>query len=105
MGCLHGLTSCMVNHRSIAPGFKPRMGYVRRVFVLSLRLITFGGRSAHLAYLVHKGGRKTATTFLWPYTMIDSINWCRIPDEVKQLLSYIGTEEEIPRVPKVECNR
>jgi len=30
------------------------------LFRLSLRLITFGGRSAHLAYLVHKSGRKTS---------------------------------------------
>jgi len=41
------------------PGFKPWPGYVRRVFHLSLRLITFRVRSAHLVYLVHKGGRKT----------------------------------------------
>ena len=26
----------------MAPGFKPRQGYIRRVFHLSLRLITFG---------------------------------------------------------------
>ena len=31
-----------------------------RMFRLSLRLITFGGRSAHLAYLVHKSGCKTS---------------------------------------------
>jgi len=30
------------------------------VFHLWLHFITFGGRSAHLAYHVHKGGRKTS---------------------------------------------
>ena len=38
-----------------------RKGYVRRVFHLSLSLITFGGCPAHLAYLVDKSGRKTST--------------------------------------------
>ena len=46
---------------SLASGFKPRLGYIRRIFHLSLRLITIGGSSAHLAYFVHKNGRKTAT--------------------------------------------
>ena len=26
-------------------------------------------------------------------------------DEAEQLVSYIGTEEELPRVPRVQCNR
>ena len=34
---------------------------IRRVFHLSLRLITAEGRSAHLAHPVHKSGHKTAT--------------------------------------------
>ena len=37
---IHDLTGSVVCHRSIARGFKPRLGYVRRVFRLSLRLIT-----------------------------------------------------------------
>ena len=45
-----------------------RLGYIRRVFHLSLCLITFGGHSAHLPGLVHKSGRKTATfTFVIVY--------------------------------------
>jgi hypothetical protein len=40
----HVLTGSAVGHRSLAPGFKARPGYVRRVFHLSLRLITFEGR-------------------------------------------------------------
>jgi len=40
---------------------------VRRVFHLSLHLITFAGRSTHLAYLVDKSGCKTAAfTFFMP---------------------------------------
>ena len=55
--------------RSIAPGFKPRKGYVRRVFLPSYRLITFGGQSAHFAYIVHKSGRKTAI-FIFLFTQL-----------------------------------
>jgi len=47
-------------HISIAPAFKPCWGYFRGVLHLSLRIIIFGGRSIHLAYLVHKRSRKTA---------------------------------------------
>ena len=32
----HGLTSSAVGHRSIASGFKTRLGYVRRVFAYTL---------------------------------------------------------------------
>ena len=52
------------------------------------------------------------------YTMIDNIKseiqclrddigveFQRWYDEAKQLASYIGTEEEMPRVPRVQCNR
>jgi len=60
---LLGLTGIVVGHRSIAPGFKPWLGYVRRVFHLLLCLITLGGRSAHLAYHVRKRYCKTATRF------------------------------------------
>ena len=54
------LTGSIVGHRSIAPGFKLQPGYIRRVFHVSLRLITIGSCSAHLAYLVHKSGCNTA---------------------------------------------
>ena len=56
-GGLHGLTG--------SPGwlriYSTCPGYIRRVFHLSLGLITFGGRSAHLEYVARKRGRKTAT--------------------------------------------
>ena len=61
----YALTGSAVGHISIAPGFKPWPGYVRRVFNLSPCLITVGGRSAHLGYIMHKSGRKTAT-FTFP---------------------------------------
>jgi hypothetical protein len=40
------------------------VGISEGCFDLSLRLITFGGRSVHLAYLVHKSGRKTSTIII-----------------------------------------
>ena len=41
------------------PEFKPQCGHIWRVFHLWLCFITFEGRSAHLAYHVHKSGSKT----------------------------------------------
>ena len=35
-----------------------------------LRLITFGGRSAHLAYHVHKRGRKTSIIVILNFTTV-----------------------------------
>ena len=49
----------VLDHRSLPPVIKSRRGHIWRLFRLWLRLSTFGGRSAHLAYLVHKSGRKT----------------------------------------------
>ena len=40
--------------------FESRRGHIWRLFHLWLRFITVGGRSAHLAYHVHKSGRKTS---------------------------------------------
>ena len=51
---LPGLTGSAVGYGSIIPGLKPGRGFIRMAFRLSLRLIAFGGRSAHLAYLVHR---------------------------------------------------
>ena len=73
----HDLTYSGVSHRSLAPGFKHRPGYVRRVFHLSLPLITFGNRSAHLACLVHKSGRKTATFTFYIHVYIIIICKCK----------------------------
>jgi len=62
---LHGPTGSMVGHSSVAPGFKPWLGYVRRLFNLSLWFITFGGCSAHLAYLVHRSTVKQQFLHFW----------------------------------------
>ena len=60
----YGLTSSTIDHRFITPGFKPRPGYVRRVFHISLCLIAFGYSSVHLAHHVYKCGRKTGGNIL-----------------------------------------
>ena len=50
-----------LDHRSLTPEFEPHDGHISRVFHLSLRFITVGGHSAHLAYHVHKSGHKTSS--------------------------------------------
>ena len=50
-----------MEHRSLPPEFESRRGHIWKLFHLRLRFITFGGRSAHLAYHMHKSGRKTST--------------------------------------------
>ena len=54
----------VLDHRSLPPVFESRRGHIWRVFQLWLRFITVGGRSAHLAYIVHKNGRKTSIIIL-----------------------------------------
>jgi len=49
---------CVLDHRSLPPVFEYRRGHIWKLFHLWLRFITFGGRSVHLAYQVHKSGRK-----------------------------------------------
>ena len=58
-GRLGGLIGSALDHGSLQSEFESRRGHILRVFHLWLRFITFGGRSAHLAYRVHKSGRKT----------------------------------------------
>ena len=50
----------MLDHRSLPLVLESRRGHIWRVFHLWFRFINFGGRSAHLAYHVHKIGRKTS---------------------------------------------
>ena len=57
---IRGLTSSVLDHRWLPPEFEPRRGYIWKCFIFWLRFITFGDRSAHLAYQVHKSGRKTS---------------------------------------------
>jgi len=63
---LGGLSGSIVGHISISAGFKSRPVYIRRVFHLSLHLIT------HLAYLVHKSGFKNSNTHNWLVVTITS---------------------------------
>ena len=78
---LNGLTGSTAGHISIAPRFKSRSGYVRRVFQLSIRSITFVGHWAHLACHVHKSGHKTATfkdninVLTSSICLVCSVNW------------------------------
>ena len=53
-----------LDYRSPSPEFESRGGHISRVFHLWLRFITFGGRSAHLAYHMHKSGRKIYKGYL-----------------------------------------
>jgi len=53
-------SSSVLDHRSLPPMFESRRGHIWRLFHLWLRFITFGGSLAHLAYHVHKSGRKTS---------------------------------------------
>ena len=54
------LTGSALDHRSTPPEFESRRGHIWRVYYLWRRFITFGGRSAHLGYHVHKSSRKTS---------------------------------------------
>jgi len=56
---LIGLVGSELDHRSLPPEFESRRWHSWRVCRLWLRFITFGGRSAHFAYHVHKSGHKT----------------------------------------------
>ena len=59
-GCLRGLVGSTLDHRLQLPEFESRRGHIWSVCHLWLHFITFGGHSAHLAYHVHKSGRKTS---------------------------------------------
>jgi len=62
--CPHGSTVNAAGHTTLTPLFELQLGYIWTLFRHSLRPITFGSRSAHLAYRVHKSGRKTVAFIL-----------------------------------------
>jgi len=64
LGRLRGLVGSALDHRSLPPEFESRRGHIWRVVHLWLRFITFGGRSGHLAYRVHKNNRQTSIIVL-----------------------------------------
>ena len=59
-GRFRALIGGALDHRWQPPEFESRRGHIWRAFHLWLRYITFGGRSAQLAYHVHKRFRKTS---------------------------------------------
>ena len=69
MGAPPWSSGSVLDHRSLPPVFESRRGHIWRSFRLSLRLITFGVRSAHLAYLVHKSGRETSIIIILPFNI------------------------------------
>ena len=74
-GRLRGLVGSVLDHRSLPPEFESRRGHIRKVFHLRLRFITFGGRSAHLAYRVHKSGGKTSIIIIIIIVTILATRW------------------------------
>ena len=50
----------VLDYRSLPPMFESPRGHIWRWFHLQLFFITFGGRSGHLAYHVHKSGCKNS---------------------------------------------
>jgi len=85
----------LLDHRSLPPIFESRRGHIWRLFRLWLHLITFGGRSAHLAYPVHKRGRKTSTlssSSLSKYVLaINPTLPCLLPPPLPMLLPVLLT--------------
>jgi len=67
---LHGLADYALDHRSLPHAFEPCLGHIWRVFHLWLRFITCGGRSDHLAYHVHKSGRKKSIIIHVPEILV-----------------------------------
>ena len=55
---LHSLVGGVLSHNLLPSEFKSRHAHIWSVFHLRLHFITIGGCSFHLAYHVHKGGRK-----------------------------------------------
>ena len=54
------VTLCPISHQAVYSSYTSTSDL--GVFHLWLRIITFGGRSSHLAYHVHTSGRKTSIT-------------------------------------------
>jgi len=62
-------SSCsLLDHRSLPPVFKYRRGHIWGSFHPWLRFITYGSRSAHLAYHAHKSGHKTSIIIIFAWS-------------------------------------
>ena len=87
---LRGLTGSALAHRSLPPEFESRRWHIWRVFHRSLRFITIGGRSAHLAFHVDKSGRKTPIIILRAWTQFFPAGWRRICNSDKMWVIWQG---------------
>ena len=69
----------VLDHISLSSVFESRHGHIWRLFHLRLRFISFGGRSVHLAYRVHKSGRKTSVIIIITKRLRDpeQLNHCQ----------------------------
>ena len=65
-GHLCGPVGSALDHRSLPFGFESQHGHIWRVFHLWLGFITLESCLAHLAYHVHKSGRKTSIIVICP---------------------------------------
>ena len=79
---LYRSSGSVFHHRSLPLVFESRRGHIWRLFHIWLRFITFGGRSAHLAYHVHKSGRKT------PIIIHFDPAWHRVPFPTYSLVPF-----------------
>ena len=75
MGASPWSNGSVLDHRSVPPVFECRRGLIWRVFHLWLRFITFGGRSAHFAYHVHKSGHNTPIMIIIIYPKMNILKW------------------------------
>ena len=77
----------LLDYKPLPAMFESRHGHIWGLFHLRFHFITFGGNSAHLAYLVHKSGRKTSINHhhhhpemcgMWKIDQIWSLLWTPI---------------------------
>ena len=102
----HDLNSRALGYRSQPPEFKSWRGHVWRVFHLSLRLITFRGRSANLAYHAHKSGNKISNIVSiiirkWKPREMDIGGWMSVSGWVYSIQAWIQTHVSVYPIPLI----
>jgi len=86
--------------------FESWCGHIWRAFDLCLRFITFGGGSAHLAYDVHKSGKKTSTITGEQYRkMLECITSSEDVWRLLQRYLMWSASHEIPHVTVTELRK
>jgi len=93
----------LLDHRSLPPVFESRHGHIWRVFHLWACFITFEGRSAHLAYHVHKSGRKTSIIVILPAS-ISIGDWCIVLGTLPGWFNWIQVTVCWPHTFESVCN-